>query len=208
MCDNTSPPQDDPEVIDLTQDDDEDSAFSATTINLNPSENNEALQVPTPKYVINLHEKNPFRGFIKLSTLSPSVVDNLQKDSNNFVAVWPVFDGLINRTYHYAKTANHDAGFAYYVLKTVIMFILNENQSDYNTDALIRKAFTVILLTDARFPRDISRVMTKKWRSVNFRTNVAWWQYVIGVKRIIDAYKHSREYPDIHVEVARFDFNE
>ena len=179
MNENPSPAR---EVIDLTQnDDDDDSAFTASTIVLNPPEC--VLVIDDPNFLINSNERNPFRSIIRVNAMPPGIISGMLRNKGNyFIRVWPVFDNLIRRSYHYAKTGRDDAGFAYHILKMIIQYHIYENRNDYDSDAHIRKSFTETLLMMGRFPRDIGAVIVRQWRLPHFSDNISWWQMVIGVK--------------------------
>ena len=194
------------EIIDLTQNEDDDSAFTASTIVINPPE---VMDNPTPTFLINRMERSPFRAFIKVTTMPLEMVPHmLRNEPLYFLRVWPLFDSLIKRTFYYAKSSRHNSGFASYILKSIIDFHeKGENKSDYDSDAHVRKAFTTSLLIFGHFPREIGNLIVRQWRLQHFSNNITWWQMVIGVKRIISSHRDTQGLPAIHEEVDRLVMN-
>ena len=89
----------------------------------------------------------------------------------------------------------------------IIDFHENENKNDYDSDAHVRKAFTVSLLIMGHFPREVGNLIVRQWRLEHFSHNIIWWQMVIGVKRIINSYRDTQCLPAIHEEVDRLVMN-
>ena len=188
--------------------DDDSSAYSKSTdVELCESQSI-AKTDKLPKYVINLKEKNPFRAFLLIQTLPDEMVNHVLNDGEAFLPVWATFENIVDRTYHLTKTGLHEHGFSYHVLMTIIRTHLDTSESPRSD--FTRRMFCIKLIIDARFPRDIAKILVRDWEEKHFKNDIATWQMIIGVQKLIDAYRSNTPYPRIHehVEAMKFDWNE